>query len=90
MTEDGKEQLAFVCSHVFEQTGPILLVSHADGDWQFLCGGGHEEEEIPQVIGMNHLFERDPSLHQVMNLPKDWEAERASASATWVRSKINA
>ncbi len=33
----------YVCARV-AQGSPILYVSHdADGDWQFLCGGTHED-----------------------------------------------
>ena len=50
---------AFLCSHVFERVCPVFLVSHADGDWQFLCGGGHEEDETPRVVGIDHVVDDD-------------------------------
>jgi hypothetical protein len=34
----------FVCDNVRLHGMPILYVSHdEEGDWQFLCGGTHEE-----------------------------------------------
>lgn len=80
------EVAAYVCSHVFSGARPVLLVSHAGGDWQCLCGGEHDATEVPNVVGLNHLLERDPTLRQVLNLPNDWEAERASVESPWIRT----
>jgi hypothetical protein len=77
------EYAAFICSHVFDNSRPILLVVKSDGDRQFLCGDTHDE--IPRVVGINHLLDRDPSLHEVMDLPDNWEAERESPETLWRR-----
>jgi hypothetical protein len=52
-----------------------------------LCGGEHEAGEIPKVVGLNHLLERDPTLQELKNLPDEWEAERTSIDATWLRKQ---
>ena len=78
---------AYVCSHVFHNSRPILLVSRADGDWQFLCGKQHKLGELPNVIGLNHLLARDPSLTELQKLPDDWEAERANPNEAWIITK---
>lgn len=82
------EKIAYVCSHVFENTRPVLLVCKDGGDWQFLCGGDHDEKEIPHVVGINHILQRDQSLLDVLNLEDDWEAERLSVGGDWVRKKV--
>jgi hypothetical protein len=82
------EVLAYVCSHVFENTRPVLLVSRAGGDWQCLCGGEHDSNEIPHVVGLNHLVERDSTLAELRELPDDWEAERANVGDAWIRTRI--
>lgn len=82
------ELAAYVCSHVFANTRPILLVSRAGGDWQCLCGGEHDSSEVPHVVGFNHLMERDPSLAKLQDLPDEWEAERANAGSAWIRTRI--
>lgn len=84
------EIAAYVCSHVFNNTRPVLLVSRAGGDWQCLCGGQHDADELPKIVGLNHLVERDESLREVMNLPSEWEAERASISDPWIRTGATA
>jgi hypothetical protein len=80
-----KETAAYVCGHIFDATRPVLLVSHEDGDWQFLCGGPHEADEKPRVIGLNHLIESDKTIGEVLDLPSDWDAERSEVNAPWTR-----
>lgn len=79
----------YICSHIFDNSRPVLLVSKADGEWQMLCGSHHDANELPHVVGINHLLERDPSLTQVMDLQDDWEAERESVGDSWVRTKCD-
>ena len=62
----------YVCSHIFKNTRPILFVSKEDGEWQFLCGEEHNEDEIPHVVGIIHIFNRDASLQNISNLPDDF------------------
>jgi hypothetical protein len=78
------ERLSYVCSHVFGNERPILLICHdVDGDWQFLCGDIHENE-IPVVVGMEHLLERDPSLIDLREIPPGWGAERINKTSKWI------
>ena len=81
-----RETAAYVCSHIFEATRPVLLVSREDSDWQFLCGGSHEADEKPRVVGLNHLVDRDTTLREILDLPSDWDAERSEMSAPWTRT----
>ena len=76
---------AYICSHIFENARPILIVSRAGGDWQCLCGDDGPEER-PQVVGLNHLLERDPTLLELRDLPIDWCAERAAPGSPWHRT----
>jgi hypothetical protein len=73
----------YLCSHVFSRERAVLVVLHEDGDWQFLCGGNHAEDEVPQVVGLNHVLGVDPSLNAVMDLPEHWEATRAAVGEVW-------
>jgi hypothetical protein len=79
----------YVCSHVFNNTHPILLVSKADGDWQMLCGEEHDADEVPKVVGLGHLLERDSALYEVMDLQDNWEAERESVTSSWIKTKCS-
>jgi hypothetical protein len=84
-TKSMREVGAFICGHVFDQSRPVLLASRADGDWQLLCGGSHEPGEGPHLVGLNHLLDRDPSLRELLDLPRDWEAERVTEGDPWER-----
>ena len=77
---------AYVCNHVFDHSRPVLLVSRADGDWCFLCGGTHEDyASAYKVVGIGHVIEADQTLFELQDLPADWEAERESRDSAWVR-----
>ena len=78
-----RETPAFVCPCVFRHERPVLHVSHAGGDWQFLCGHPHESESLPHVVGLNHLIDHDPSLTAILDLPCDSDAERSTPAGPW-------
>jgi hypothetical protein len=81
---------SYVCIEVFDNTKPVLLVSREGGDWCFLCGGMHPQDAaFYRVVGIGHLFERDPSLLSLLDLSAEWEAERQDPSSPWIRTKIN-
>lgn len=81
---------SYVCTHVFEGTRPVLLVSRPEGDWCFLCGAEHEDTASAyRLMGSDHLVDRDPTLSELEDLPADWEAERVDLQSSWVRRSIN-
>jgi hypothetical protein len=83
---------AYICTHVFEGTHPVLLIVHEkDGDWSFVCGEPHQDTaESYRVVGVGHLIARDPSLNQCADLPEGWEAERSAMGQPWIRTVIDA
>ncbi len=85
----NRERAAFVCSHVFEDIRPVLLVARENGDWMFLCGESHGVNEEFHVIGREHLVERDPTLSATLDLPEQFEAERGHVGDVWVRRKLS-
>jgi hypothetical protein len=82
-----KDSPAFVCSHVFLRTHPVLLVSHDNG-WSFLCGGEHSDKEKVQSISIKDLVGLDPSLEEVTDLPEFWAAERKSKDEPWQKKPL--
>ena len=84
-----REAAAFVCSHIFANSRPVLLVAREDGDWMFLCGAEHPEEEKYEVVGVEHLLERDPALRELNDLEDNQEAERSAVGEPWVRTRID-
>lgn len=81
---------SYVCSHIFQDTRPILLVAREEGDWMFLCGEPHDEGEQYHLVGINHLLDRDRSLREILALPDNFEAERATVGGAWRRTPIAA
>jgi hypothetical protein len=80
-----RETAAFVCSHVFENARPVLLVARENGDWMYLCGQPHDANEECHVMGAEHLLERDPTLREVLDLGDNSEAERSRVGEPWIR-----
>ena len=67
----------------------MLLVSRPDGDWCFLCGGNHPDDASAfRVVGIGHLLDKDDTLHQVLDLQPEEEAERSTPDAPWARSSV--
>lgn len=82
---------AYVCTHVFDETKPVLLVVHdKDGDWSFVCGEPHNDSAgAYRVVGIGHLTARDPALDQCADLPAGYEAERSTVGQPWMRTEVD-
>ena len=80
---------SYICTHVFEKTRPILLVAHEGGDWMFMCGAADHEKQDWHVVGIGHLTERDPTIHDCADLPDGFEAERKNIGSPWLRTPID-
>ena len=79
-------QGVFVCSHIFNNTRPILYVVHEDNEWQCLCG--HDDHDaVGHLVGIGHLIKRDQTIDELYYLPNGWEAERKSVLDNWTKSK---
>lgn len=89
MSNTLSHEVAYTCSHVFENSRPILFVSKMDGDWQFLCGFSDHQDEAPHIVGLGHLIERDNSLKDVLSMEEGFEAERNDAHTAWNYSQCN-
>lgn len=66
---------------------PVLQVSHDwDGDWQFLDATTEQPEECV-ILCFGCVFEKDPTLSQIADLPVGWSAWRSSVGAPWAREE---
>lgn len=84
---EGRNRAAFTTRPVLEENMPILLVSHdEDGDWQFLCRTTNRTEDA-KIVSLGCIFERDPTLAKVADLPEGWTAYRPTKEAAWKREK---
>jgi hypothetical protein len=66
---------------------PILLVARdaEDGGWQFLTGGSFDVGD-GMLVSLHSMVERDPTLVELADLPRGWQASRESVEAAWQRS----
>lgn len=85
------EYRVFVCKHVFHRSRPVLLVANMAGDLCFLCGSQHADDpEEYEAVGINHVYQGDPSLEGVSKALKvNFEAERSSSDGAWVVKESN-
>jgi|SRR5688500_9046244 len=78
---------AFVCVHV-EGGEPVLaayrddpIVSN-DAGWQFFCGRSDDCGE-PEMMILDDVLERDPSLRELLDRPVGTGWARESATEAW-------
>jgi hypothetical protein len=72
------EVLCIVCPHVFTEERPVgALIHHHDGAWQAVCGEHDHREDCTdfQLVGLNHITDRQPELLQLERLPRSTIAE---------------
>jgi hypothetical protein len=65
---------------------PILYVSHdSDGDWQFLCGGDHEDTVTDGAVMrcLGCMVAGDQALNNIAGLGRDQVASRERVGAPW-------
>ena len=72
------ETTALVCDHVFKNERQVkVVIHHADGVWQLVCGGSDHKTDCSnfEVIGLEHLIERQPNLISLSDIERGWMAE---------------
>lgn len=75
------ETTAIVCAHVFKNERQIeVVIHHSDGVWQLVCGEHDHPEDCSdfEVVGLEHLIERQPNLASLGDLESGWLAEWTS------------
>jgi len=84
---EPKNLTAFTTRQWLDEQKPILRVVHDnDGDWQFLTG-----DQMPQdieIVALEELIKRDPTLNEVFDLEYGEEAEREFVRGKWTRNKV--
>jgi hypothetical protein len=64
------------CCCIFKERKPILYALHdEDNDWQFLCGGDHQEADTI-VVSIKEVFNHDSSTAPLSMLPVGMYVER--------------
>lgn len=77
----------YCCGHLFRRERPALLIVREDGDWQFLCGAtDHDDPDEPYHVCVGVLLATDSTLHQIADLPPEFEAERQAIGTDWFKT----
>ena len=79
------ENLAvFTCVHVLERGADICYVTHDedDGGWQFMCGESHDESDA-RIVSLQEIFDRDPSVGVLSQMPLGCGAVRENRESPW-------
>jgi len=81
---------AIVCSHIVIKKMPILMAKRdypqmeEDSGWQFLCCSGEEETEA-QVWALKEVFEVEPSLKFLIEMPVGSVFRREDCNSQWIQ-----
>ena len=89
--EDERRVAVITTTHVVRAGKPILYVSHDadDGGWQFLSGDRINIKDA-MLLALEEIFEIDPSVGSLANLPLGHCATRRSPRSAWrVQKKLN-
>ena len=63
----------------------LVTIDEEDGDWQFHTAGT-PDEAAARVVALRRIYELDPSIAELADLPLGGRAWRASPGAPWQRS----
>jgi hypothetical protein len=80
---EDRHTAVYICQHV-AAGAPVLLAEHeGNGDWQFLCGGAHAEDELPRIVCLEHVVAADLTLNELAPMCINHEAQRSAAAEPW-------
>jgi hypothetical protein len=68
----------------------ILLVTHDedDGMWQFLDGRANPDPDGASLVSLRYIYELDPSVGELADLPCGWRAWRNAPNQPWQREAM--
>ncbi len=77
----------YTTRQVMEGLEPVREVYHdPDGDWQFLCGTTLDTADL-KLVCFGCMFDRDPSIGGLAELPPRWCATRQAPDCAWDQEK---
>ena len=88
--QDEQNVAVITTRRVVGGEAPITYASHDedDGAWQIHDDGPSSEGDA-MVVSLRSIFERDPSIAALADLPLGWCASRKNAAGAWSRRKAD-
>lgn len=83
---DPKNVAVFTTTHVVKDKQPILYVFHDsdDGSWQFHYAGNKTAKDS-MIVSLEEVFELDPSISELADMPSGQMAYREKKGSPWIR-----
>ena len=87
---DPENVVALTMRDVMEGKTRIVLVTHDedDGMWQFLDGRDNPAPADAVLVCLRHVFQLDPSVGELADLPYGWQAWREAPDQPWQREEM--
>jgi hypothetical protein len=84
--DDPPNVATITVRQIVECGAPILLVARytEDAVWQFLTGDAFNEAD-GLIVGLQSIFELDPTIAELADLEPGWQATRKWVGAAWKR-----
>jgi uncharacterized protein DUF4262 len=78
----------YTTRRIMDGSEPIVYVSHdiEDGAWQF-HGPSESKSGDAVLVCLHHILDKDPSINDLVDLPRGWSASRQSPAAPWIREQ---
>lgn len=85
--DDPENVVSMTVRQITHGGQPILYVAHDadDGMWQFLTGGPVQMADA-MIVALREVYDIDPSISELADLPLGWTAERSAPGQPWRRS----
>jgi hypothetical protein len=85
---DSENVATLTTRQVVEDGEPILIVFHYadDGMWQLSTAASFEEADA-MIVSLREVFDIDPSIGELADLPPGWRASRRAAGEPWQRQE---
>ena len=85
---DPENVVTLTVRQIVDGLQPILWVSHDDDDddgmWQFLTGDPVSMADA-MLVTLRSIYQRDPSIAELVDLPCGWKAWRRTVGEPWQR-----
>jgi hypothetical protein len=85
---DPPNVAVFADKRILDGRSWIYYIGHDadDGAWQFHGPEGYADEANAKIVGFKTIYELDPSIGELVDLPLGWCAWRESMSSAWQRA----
>ena len=83
---DPENVVTLTVRQIMEEAHPILWVTHDDEDgmWQFLTGDAMRMTDA-LLVSLRSVYQHDPSIGELADLPCGWNARREAVGMPWQR-----